>query len=428
VSITIYRDDAANAIFIEDANGAQFLNSLQATLGTLADSCSITDTAKSIEIVTSLNYAEYVDENGDNYGNNEVEVCNNLNAIFQVAGSTGNIPEITSSLTASLTTGDTLNYILTANYGVGYEWDFSTVAGVVNVDGNPRKIIGGSGLGAGVYNIPVKAINYYGEDSETIVLTVSNPPYNNTKSINFVQNDYMNATANSSNPLYRLDQNSATPWTIVFWFKSGTSNNQNQTIISFGGNDLNNEGRVDIIFNGNNASRRQIILTYGTNNNRLQIASSVGASTAGVWNQWVITYDGGTTENGSGGINTSYTRFKIFKNGVQETTVNSNNNFGYSAKIFDEVFRIGRQISAGNYMRNNCRIDELALWNSDQSANASTIYNSGNTQDLGALSPAPAHYWRMGDGDIYPLIEDQQSTIDFTMTNMTVADIVSDVP
>jgi len=29
--ITIYKDQQANAIFIEDANGVQFLNSLQAT-------------------------------------------------------------------------------------------------------------------------------------------------------------------------------------------------------------------------------------------------------------------------------------------------------------------------------------------------------------------------------------------------------------
>ena len=30
MSVTIYRDSEANAIFIEDSNGVQFLNSLQA--------------------------------------------------------------------------------------------------------------------------------------------------------------------------------------------------------------------------------------------------------------------------------------------------------------------------------------------------------------------------------------------------------------
>ena len=47
---TIYRDSEANAIFIQDANGAQFLNSLHAT--TENSLVSIEDTAKSFELVT----------------------------------------------------------------------------------------------------------------------------------------------------------------------------------------------------------------------------------------------------------------------------------------------------------------------------------------------------------------------------------------
>ena len=31
-TIKVFKDESANSIFIEDANGAQFLNSLQATL------------------------------------------------------------------------------------------------------------------------------------------------------------------------------------------------------------------------------------------------------------------------------------------------------------------------------------------------------------------------------------------------------------
>ena len=84
-----------------------------------------------------------------------------------------------------------MNYELTANFGVGYEWDFSNVSGIVNVEGNVRKIVGGSSLSVGTYNIPVKAINYNGEDSETIVLTVSTPPFcNTTKSVRFQNQDW----------------------------------------------------------------------------------------------------------------------------------------------------------------------------------------------------------------------------------------------
>jgi len=427
MSITIYRDNAANAIFIEDASGAQFLNSLQATIGSTSNTCSINDIAKSIEIVTDLLYSDFLDENGNDYGNDSTEVSNNLNAIFQTAGSTGNAPVITSSLTISLTSGDTINYTLLADYGVGYEWDFSNVPGVVNVEGNPRKIIGGSSLIAGTYNIPVKAINYYGEDSQTIVLTVSNPPYNNTKSVFFRQNDYCDLTANTSNPFYRSGNNTGVAWSVAFWFKAGTNNNQNQTILSFGGNDLSNEGRVQIRYNGNQGARRRLAITYGTNNNNLDIFSSTGSTTAGQWDHWIFIYDGGTTENGSGGINTSYSRFKIYKNGSLETPTNTNDNFGFSGAINTEYFRFGRVTTSGQYQRNS-NLDELAIWASDQSANVSDIYNGGTTHDLGILSSPPQHYWRMGDGDTFPILQDSIGSLNATMINMTVADIVSDVP
>ena len=173
---TIFKDPNANAIFIEDSNGVQFPNSLQAT--DIGDNITVTDLARNIEIETETHYSEFVDQSGASYGNNAIEVRDALNTVFQAAGTpTGNAPTITSPLTIALYEGQTINYELTANFGVGYEWDFSNVPGVVNVEGNARRIIGGSSLSVGTYNIPVKAINYNGEDSETIVLTVSTPPF-----------------------------------------------------------------------------------------------------------------------------------------------------------------------------------------------------------------------------------------------------------
>ena len=37
MTVKIYRDDAANAIFVEDNNGAQFLNNLQAVTDSPSD-------------------------------------------------------------------------------------------------------------------------------------------------------------------------------------------------------------------------------------------------------------------------------------------------------------------------------------------------------------------------------------------------------
>ena len=94
------------------------------------------------------------------------------------------MPVITSSLIINSVQGSILNYELTASYGVGYEWDLSSVNSITTVEGNVRKLIGGASLAVGTYNIPVKAINYNGEDSKTITLNVSTPAFANTKSYN----------------------------------------------------------------------------------------------------------------------------------------------------------------------------------------------------------------------------------------------------
>ena len=50
------------------------------------------------------------------------------------------------------------------------------------------------------------------------------------------------------------------------------------------------------------------------------------------------------------------------------------------------------------------------------------------SDDLNLLTSNPDHWWRMGDGDTFPTLTDVNGGLDATMVNMTVADIVSDVP
>lgn len=441
MSTTIYKDVAANSIFIEDANGAQFLNSLQAS--DPSGLITITDIAKQIEIVSNEDHTSFIDDNGVTYQQISIndggtgtasEVRDLLNSIFQSSGtSTGNPPSITSPLTISLVQGQTLNYELTATYGVGYEWDFSNVPGVVNVEGNVRKIIGGSSLSSGTYNIPVKAINYNGEDSQTIVLTVSTPPFSNTRSVQFNQNDWIGANASLLDPVLGRSGNgsgSGDAWSISFYFKAGSSNNQQQTIFYFGSNDIANQNHLRIYWNGNNSVRQRIILQYGSTNNNLVLQTPVGSvSNDGIWHHYMITYDGGTTGASSGQISNYYSRFKIYIDGSLQTTSNSNSNFGNSGSLSGVNLRVGRY-NTSSYMRNNCKIDELAIFDSDQSSNISSIYNSGTPFDLSTLSTPPKHWWRMGDGDTFPNLQDSgtEANCVFIMNNMTSADIVNDVP
>ena len=280
MSIVIYRNN--NAVFISDANGAQFLNNLQAFQDNPTDSTlSILDISKGIELFSDFLYSEFVDNNGNQWGTDGQTTTNNLNAMFTNTG--GFLaPVITSSLTVALTQGDSLNYELTAdNEPTEIEWDLSTVSGLAPNSGNRRFLIGGTNLASGTYSIPVDAINMKGRDSQTITLTVSTPPFSNTKSVLFNNQQFADLTANTSNPFYRLNQNSATAWSFSLWFKPINNNNQNQTILCFGGNDQNNEGRVHIRYKGNNSARQRMSLFYGTNFNNLELQTPVGSTNGG---------------------------------------------------------------------------------------------------------------------------------------------------
>ena len=425
MSTKIFRDDAANAIFVEDANGVQFLNSLQAfRLDPLDVVLSIKDLARDIQLFADIPFAEFIDESGGAYGSNAEEVTNALNALFSTSGtSTDSVPVITSSLSLGLSQGQTLNYELTANFGVAYEWN-DLPAGVVTVEGNVRKLIGGSNLLVGTYTPTMTAVNYNGEDTETLTITVTGSPYSNTYSIVFRNQDYMDAPPAVANPLYRPTNGagSSDAWTITGRFKAGSNNSNEQTLLMFGGSSQANEGRVHLFFRGDDD---HITLVYGSNNNNLTFKTPNGTFPHSVWKHWMVSYDGGGTGSDQASLSDYYGRFEIWVDGTSQTLELSHNNYGYSGSVLAEYFRVGRNGSTGNYCR-NCAQDELAMWDSDQTANAAAIYNSGTAHDLAQLASPPVHYWRMGDGDTYPTIVDNVGSLDFTMVNMTSSDIVSD--
>lgn len=428
MTLTIYRDNAANAIFVEDNNGAQFLNNLQAVMDDPTDTVlHLRDKSRDNFMIYAIPHADIVDQLGNTYGADPVSVCNALNALFSVSGSSGGVaPVITSATTVNLTAGDTLNYELVATGGVGYEWS-NLPAGVTTVDGNVRRLIGGSGLGTGTYNITAKAINYFGEDAETVSLVVASPPFSNTKSVNFQNQDYLGANAALVEPVLGRSANGAgsgDAWSISLWYKA-SFDTSGQVLLYFGHNDTTNSGHFELR-QTNNAGQKRLRLRYGTSNNYLQLVTPSGSLTPGTWQHVLVTYDGGTTGVSSGSLSAYYGRFKMYIDGVLQTTSNSHGNYGYAGSVIGQNFRLGRLVS-GNSLR-GARIDELALWGSDQSGNVASIYNSGSPHDLSLLGSAPTHWWRMGDGDTYPTIQDNVGTAHFVMYNMTAADIVSDAP
>ena len=432
MTIKIYKDQNAGAVFIENANGVQFLNALQATMDDPADvKVNIHDLSKDVDIFTQVPFADFVDQSGSAYGSNATDTVNALNAEFSATGgSNGVAPVITSATTVNLTEGDTLNYELVATNGVGYEWE-NIPSGVVNVEGNLRKLIGGSSLAVGTYNMTAKAVNYFGQDSETVSLVVSSPPYSNTKSVNFLNQDYLGANASLLDPILGRSGNgsgSSDAWSISMWIKPSTSTGNGQTIFYFGDSDNTNGGHMYLRYQGGPSNQR-LRFQYGSSNNYLRFQSANLSVPYSSWQHILITYDGGTTGASSGDLSSYYGRFKVFVDGVNVISGGnwSHGNYGYSGDIDPDNFRVGRYVS-GNYLQGNFRVDELAIWGSDQSSNISNIYNSGSTHDLDQLGTPPDHWWRMGDGDTYPNIQDNVGNATFVMYNMTAADIVTDAP
>ena len=356
---------------------------------------------------------------------------NELNAVFQqTGGSTGQAPSITSSLTPSMTEGGSLNYELTADYGVGYEW-YNIPPGITIVEGNSRKLIGGSTLAAGTYDITASAVNYNGTDTKTITLTVTAAPFSNTKSVEFQSGDYLGANASRVDHVLGRSGNgsgSSDAWTIAYWFKAGTHTNNKQTMLYFGDNDISNGGHIDVRFVGNTD---RMFFQYGSANNNIKWNSSNYSLPANTWKHVVITYDGGTTGASSGSINAYYSRFKFFIDGVDITSSGSwqQSNYGWSGGIDPDNFRVGKLANSPSNVMKAGKMEELALWGSDQSSNIADLYNSGTLFNLTTLGTSPDHWWRMGDDDTYPNIQDNiDSMAAFVMYNMTAASIVTDTP
>ena len=86
---------------------------------------------------------------------------------------------------------------------------------------------------------------------------------------------------------------------------------------------------------------------------------------------------------------------------------------------------IGDRSYATSRIPFNGSIDEVAIWNSDQSANASAIYGAGVPTSLASYSPLS--WWRCGDGDSAPtLLDNGSGGNNGTMTNFTT--FSTDVP
>jgi len=277
------------------------------------------------------------------------------------------------------------------------------------------------------YVINCKAANAIGGITNfTVTINVTLPAYTNTKSLsldgstNWLQGNPVNMTA-----LERATNGDGNAWTISMWVKPDTSNTGNQTLMVYGAGDDYNGGAITLKQSGGTT----LVLNYGTvyDNIILVAANSFVNNT---WQHVMITFDGGTTGVDPSSSGAYYGRFNIFVDGVNKFKIGVATNGGYDGNISgavtsDNIYRIGR----ANNIHNNYYdgiINQVAIWDTDQTANVATIYNSGAAQDLSLLAVAPANYYEIESS--VTTIADIEGSAPLTGYNFVAGDLVTDTP
>jgi len=135
-----------------------------------------------------------------------------------------------------------------------------------------------------------------------------------------------------------------------------------------------------------------------------------------------------------GSIGTSAT-MKLYYDGSLEVTVTNTSGTG-SVASKPLVIGNGEDSSWGDGLEWSGYVDEVGFWNDHilSASEVTALYNSRSPIDLQVdsddygSSGNLTHYYRMGDGDTYPTITDNEGSLDGTMTNMTSGDIQTEVP
>lgn len=263
--------------------------------------------------------------------------------------------------------------------------------------------------------INCKAANAVGGATNfTATVNVYQATYTNSKSIRFDagHNSYFSGNATNVSALQRTgngdDANkSINDWSISMWVKLG--DNTGNPYFAYGSSN-NVDGYIELRETADDRLR----LRYGTSSSYLQLSSSANTLSNG-WNHIMVTYDGGATDNYQFGA------FDIFINGVSQTTSNSVANNGFGGNIGAGFMYVGR---FSNTYLDNGHVDQLAIWNSDKSADIATIYNSGTPQDLGWMNPD--HHYEFGDSII--TATDREGNANLTGFNLNTNDKVNDTP
>jgi hypothetical protein len=332
--------------------------------------------------------------------------------------------------TASVTEGDILNFQIVSSDNIVNQFVEVDAPSWMSLNQDSGVLSGTApsylGTSADTIVVNCKAGNAIGGTVDfTVTVTVDEIAYTNNKSLNF------NGTSSllQGNPtlvtaLDRATNGDGNAWTVSMWVKPSSSTGT-QTLMVYGALDDYNGGAITLKQSGGTT----LVLNYGTvyNNIILVAANSFVANT---WQHVMITFDGGTT--GSDPLQSSayYSRFNIYIDGVSKSSIGVASGSGYDGVISganpsDNIFRFGKANNVHNNYFDGI-MNQMAIWDTDQTANVSTIYNSGATQDLSLLASAPAHYYEIETG--VTTVTDIAGSANLTGYNFIASNLVTDTP
>ena len=332
--------------------------------------------------------------------------------------------------TASVTEGDVLNFQIVSSDNIVNQFVETDAPSWMSLNQDSGIISGTApahlGTSADTIVVNCKAGNAIGGTVEfTVTVTVAQATYTNSKSLslngtsNWLQGNPVNLTA-----LERASNGDGSAWTISMWVKPSNSTST-QTLLVYGAGDDYNGGAITLKQQGGSS----LILNYGTVYNSIILVVG-NAFTANTWQHVMVTFDGGTTGSVPADASDYYSRFDIYVDGVAQTAIGVATGGGYDGALSganpsDNIYRIGR----ANNIHNNYYggiINQVAIWDTDETANLATIYNGGAVQDLSLLSSAPANYYEIEAS--VTTISDTSGSADLTGYNFTSADLVTDTP
>ena len=234
--------------------------------------------------------------------------------------------------------------------------------------------------------------------------------FSNTKSTRFDGIDEFCETASTYSEL-----DGQTKASFSMWINPTSSTTIRRTVFQIGdGNTSGYKGVCQLVL------MEGIRIEFSLQTQSYYGRADISSITYGSWNHLLITVDLDTNPE-----------FKCYVNGVDATT-NDNMGSRHSFINASQGLMIG-EWHTSHYDPFLGAIDEFAIWSGTAltSSDATAIYNNGqpnNLNDSNIVATAPTTWYRMGDGDTFPTLQDTNGSADLTMNNMTSGNIITDVP